>query len=93
VGVSGSTKIGRRVMIGGQAGIVGHIRIADGSRINGQSGVSKSLKVPDQAVTGTPAFEYGEALRAQAVFRNLPEMEKRIKELERILQQLQAEQF
>ena len=93
VGVSGSTKIGRRVMIGGQAGIVGHIRIADGSRINGQSGVSKSMKTPDQAVTGTPAFEYGEALRAQAVFRNLPEMEKRIKELERILHQLKIEQL
>ena len=93
VGVSGSTKVGRRVMIGGQAGLVGHIRIADGSRINGQSGVSKSMKTPDQAVTGTPAFEYGEALRAQAVFRNLPEMEKRIKELERILHQLKIEQL
>jgi UDP-3-O-[3-hydroxymyristoyl] glucosamine N-acyltransferase len=92
VGVSGSTKIGRRVMIGGQAGIVGHIQIADGSRINGQSGVSKSMKTPDQAVTGSPAFEYGAALRAQAVFRNLPEMEKRIKELETIVQHIRAEQ-
>ena len=92
VGVSGSTKVGRRVMIGGQAGIAGHIRIADGSRINGQSGVSKSMKTPDQAVTGSPAFEYGAALRAQAVFRNLPEMEKRIKELENILQQIRSEQ-
>ena len=92
VGVSGSTKIGNRVMIGGQAGIVGHITIADGSRINAQSGVSKSMKTPDQAVTGTPAFEYGSALRAQAVFKNLPEIEKRIKELERLVVQTRSEE-
>ena len=54
-GVSGSTKIGRQVMIGGQAGLVGHIQIADGSKINAQSGVSKSMKEPYTAVTGSPA--------------------------------------
>ncbi len=64
-GVSGSTKIGKNVMIGGQAGIVGHIQIADGSKINAQSGVSKSMKTPNTAVTGTPAFEYTSALRAR----------------------------
>jgi UDP-3-O-[3-hydroxymyristoyl] glucosamine N-acyltransferase len=90
-GVSGSTKIGNSVMIGGQAGIVGHISIADGTRINAQSGVSKSIKSPNSAVTGSPAFEYGSALRSQAVSRNLPDLEKRIKELEKILTQLLAE--
>ena len=73
VGVSGSTKIGNNVMIGGQAGLVGHIQIADGSKINAQSGVSKSLKEPYSAVTGSPAGDYTSSLRSQAVFRNLPE--------------------
>lgn len=91
VGVSGSTKIGNNVMIGGQAGIVGHIKIADGSKINGQSGVSKSIKTPNSAVTGSPAYDYTAALRSQAVSRNLPELEKRIKELEKLVQQLQSE--
>jgi UDP-3-O-[3-hydroxymyristoyl] glucosamine N-acyltransferase len=86
-GVSGSTKVGKNVMIGGQVGIVGHITIADGSRINAQSGVTKSIKFP-LAVTGSPAFNYAAALRAQAVSRNLPELEKRIKELEKQIQQL-----
>ncbi len=86
-GVSGSTKVGKNVMIGGQVGIVGHITIADGSRINAQSGVTKSIKYP-LAVTGSPAFNYAAALRAQAVSRNLPELEKRIKELEKQIQQL-----
>lgn len=87
-GVSGSTKIGNNVMIGGQAGIVGHIQIADGSKINAQSGVSKSIKAPNSAVTGSPAFDYTSTLRSQAVARNLPEIEKRIKELEKLVKQL-----
>lgn len=90
-GVSGSTKIGSHVMIGGQAGIVGHIQIADRSKINAQSGVSKSIKVPGGAVTGSPAFDYTSALRSQALSRNLPELEKRLKELEDLVKQLLAE--
>lgn len=89
-GVSGSTKIGNNVMIGGQAGIVGHIHISDGSKINAQSGVSKSIKTPNTAVTGSPAFEYTSALRSQALNRNLPELEKRISELEQIIKSLRA---
>ncbi len=90
-GVSGSTKVGNNVLIGGQAGIVGHITIADGSKINAQSGVSKSIKAPNTTVTGSPAFDYTSALRSQAVSRNLPEMEKRVTELEKLVQQLLAE--
>ena len=90
-GVSGSTKIGNNVMIGGQAGIVGHLQIADGAKINAQSGVSKSIKTPNSAVTGSPAFEYTSALRSQALSRHLPDLEKRIKELEKLVQQLMAE--
>ena len=89
-GVSGSTKIGNNVMIGGQAGIVGHIQIADGSKINAQSGVSKSLKNKNMAVTGTPAYEYSASLRSQALIRKLPELEKRISDLEKIIKELQA---
>ena len=90
-GVSGSTKLGKNVMVGGQVGIVGHIQIADGSKINAQSGVTKSMKTPNSAVTGSPAFEYTSALRAQAAARKLPEFEKRIIELEKLIQQFLAE--
>lgn len=90
-GVSGSTKIGNNVMIGGQAGLVGHIQIADGAKINAQSGVSKSIKESYGAVTGSPAGDYTSALRSQAVFRNLPQLEKRIQELENIIKQIMAE--
>ncbi len=90
-GISGSTKIGNKVMIGGQAGIVGHINIADGSKINAQSGVSKTIKEPDKIVTGSPAFDYSTALRSQAIQRNLPALEKRVMELEKLINQLMKE--
>src|SRR5450631_1962588 len=90
-GVSGSTKLGKNVMVGGQVGIVGHIQIADGSKINAQSGVTKSMKIPNSAVTGSPAFDYTSALRAQAAARKLPDFEKRIIELEKLIQQFLAE--
>ncbi len=92
-GVSGSTKIGNNVMNGGQAGVVGHIQIADYSKINAQSGVSKSIKIPKSAVTGSPAFDYTSALRSQALTRNLPDMEKRITELENQIKLLLEERL
>ena len=89
-GISGSTKVGKGVMIGGQVGIVGHINIGDGAKINAQSGVSKSVEA-GKAVTGSPAHDYTSALRSQAISRKLPELEKRIKELEALVKQLMSE--
>ena len=92
-GISGSTKIGKGVMIGGQAGLAGHLQLADGSKINAQAGLGKSLKIPGTAVTGSPAYDYGQAIRSQAIARNLPEMEKRIYELEALVKQLILEKI
>ena len=89
-GISGSTKLGKGVMIGGQVGIVGHLLIGDGAKVNAQSGVSKSVEA-GKAVTGSPAYDYTSALRSQAAARKLPEMEKRLKELERIVAEMQKE--
>ena len=84
-GISGSTKIGKNVIIGGQAGLAGHLQIADGTKINGKSGVSKSIKKPNTSVTGTPAIDYSTSMRIQALNRNLPELEKRLKDLEKLV--------
>jgi UDP-3-O-[3-hydroxymyristoyl] glucosamine N-acyltransferase len=89
-GISGSTKLGTGVMIGGQAGIAGHLQLADGAKVNAQAGLGKSLK-PNMAVTGSPAYNYNQAIRAQAMARNLPEIEKRVQDLEQLVKQLLAE--
>lgn len=78
-------------MIGGQVGIVGHILIEEGTKINAQSGVTKSVKQKNTAITGSPAYDYTSALRSQALARSLPQMEKRIAELEKLVQQLLQE--
>lgn len=90
-GVSGSTKIGKYVMIGGQTGVAGHISIADGTKINGQSGITKTVKGNNRTLTGTPADDFTPFMRIQAHVRNLPDLEKRVKELEKMVQQLLAD--
>jgi UDP-3-O-[3-hydroxymyristoyl] glucosamine N-acyltransferase len=82
-GIAGSTKIGRNCMIGGQVGIVGHIAIADGVKIAAQSGIGHSITTENEIVQGSPAFNISEYKRSYVVFRNLPQIEKRISDIER----------
>ncbi len=84
-GISGSTKIGKNVMMGGQVGVAGHISIADGTRVGGQSGISKSILAQNTSIDGTPALEFKDSLRAKVVYRRLPDLEKKIKELEQLI--------
>lgn len=87
-GVSGSTKIGDNVMIGGQVGLTGHIHVADGVKITAKSGVTKTVKMANVTLTGNPAAEQKQSLRSQVYIKNLPELEKRVQELEILVQQL-----
>ena len=87
-GVSGSTKIGKNVMVGGQAGFAGHIAIADGIKIAGRTGVTKSFMTANMTLTGYPAADQKQSLRSQVYVKNLPELEKRVQELEILVQQL-----
>lgn len=82
-GIAGSTRIGNQCQIGGQAGFVGHIEVADGVKVQAQSGVAASIKEEGRKVYGYPALSYQDYLRAYALFRQLPDLEKRIRELER----------
>jgi UDP-3-O-[3-hydroxymyristoyl] glucosamine N-acyltransferase len=84
-GISGSTKIGKHNMIGGQVGVVGHIHTANGTKVGAQSGITKSITTPNTSVNETPAFDYKASLKSQAIFRNLPDLQKRILELEQQL--------
>lgn len=84
-GVSGSTKIGENVVLGGQVGVVGHISIAKGSQVQAQSGINRSILEENKKWGGSPAFPYSNELRSQVLYSKLPELEKRITELEKQL--------
>ncbi|MGJ1195012.1 UDP-3-O-(3-hydroxymyristoyl)glucosamine N-acyltransferase [Sphingobacterium spiritivorum] len=85
-GVSGSTKLGEHVVLGGQVGVVGHITIADRSQVQAQSGINRSITVVGKKWGGSPATPYQSQLRSQVIYARLPELEKRISELEQLLQ-------
>ena len=82
-GVSGSSKIGKNCMFGGQVGLIGHITIADGVKIAAQSGITKDIKEEGIVIQGSPAFEFGPYQRSMAIFRNLPKLQGQINELEK----------
>lgn len=89
-GVAGSSKVGNDVLIGGQVGIVGHIHIADGTQIQAQSGVTNNSK-ENAKLYGSPALDYSKYLRSYAVFRNLPDLDKQVKELQQRLAEMEKE--
>ncbi|MCC3156951.1 UDP-3-O-(3-hydroxymyristoyl)glucosamine N-acyltransferase [Hymenobacter sp. 15J16-1T3B] len=89
-GISGSTKIGNYCVLAGQVGIVGHITLADRTTVTAQSGVGKSVKEEGTFLQGAPAFNLRDSLRANAVFRHLPEMERRLLKLERAQEKADA---
>ncbi len=81
-GISGSTKIGAQCILAGQVGIVGHITLADGTKVGAQAGVSKSVKEEGQSLSGSPATDLKAHLRALSLLRKLPEFEKRLESVE-----------
>lgn len=90
-GIAGSTKIGRNVQVGGQTGFIGHIQIADGTRLQAQSGVMQNIEEENQILYGSPAFERRAFLKSYILFKQLPEMAERIRNLEKELVSLRGD--
>ncbi|RSK44996.1 UDP-3-O-(3-hydroxymyristoyl)glucosamine N-acyltransferase [Hymenobacter rigui] len=82
-GISGSTKIGDFCVLAGQTGIAGHLSLANRTTVTAQSGVGKSIKEEGILLQGSPAFQLRDSLRANAIFRHLPDLERRLTQLER----------
>ncbi len=86
VGISGSTVVGDRVIMAGQVGVNDHIEIGSGAVLGGQAGVISD--VPEgQFYSGYPARPHAQAMRVYAALRRLPTLEKRIRQLEKLLEQ------
>lgn len=80
-GISGSTKLGNFCILGGQVGLVGHIELGDGAKIGAQSGVNHDIPA-GAYVRGTPAYPFMQAHKMDILKEKLPEMNKRIQEIE-----------
>jgi UDP-3-O-[3-hydroxymyristoyl] glucosamine N-acyltransferase len=81
VGISGSTELEDYVTIGGQAGLVGHIRVGKGAMVGAQSGVTKTIP-GEGVVMGTPAIPLNVFKRINAFVQRLPQLAQRAKDLE-----------
>jgi UDP-3-O-[3-hydroxymyristoyl] glucosamine N-acyltransferase len=89
VGVAGSSTIEDGVTLAGQVGVAGHITVGKGTIATAQTGIPNSLE-PGSFVSGYPAIDNRDWLKAAAVFRKLPELKKIIADLERRLAELEA---
>lgn len=90
-GIAGSTKIGKYCMIGGQVGIAGHLKIPDKTNIAAQSGLNSGPKKEGTALFGSPAIAYKDFLKSYVGFKKLPELMKRLQELETEVKILRSE--
>jgi UDP-3-O-[3-hydroxymyristoyl] glucosamine N-acyltransferase len=82
-GISGSSKVGDNCMIAGQVGIAGHLVIANQTSLGAQSGVSKSIEEEGQRLLGYPAIDIKDYFRSYAVFKKLPDLNHRLRDLEK----------
>ncbi len=88
-GISGSTKLGKNCIIGGQVGFAGHITIADGTMFGAQAGQANSIEKPNQMFMGSPAFPLRDFQRSSIAFKSLPDLQKKVFELQRRIQELE----
>lgn len=91
VGIAGSTHVGSRVTLAGQVGVAGHLTIGDGAIVTAQTGIPGSVE-KGAIVSGSPAIENRAWLKSTAVFAKLPELQKRLRELERKVESLLGRQ-
>ncbi|HEX7373601.1 MAG TPA: UDP-3-O-(3-hydroxymyristoyl)glucosamine N-acyltransferase [Steroidobacteraceae bacterium] len=82
VGIAGSSTVGRRCMLGGQAGISGHLSICDDVALTGKTMVSRSITRPGVYSGNLPADEARSFRRNSARFQKLDELAKRVRRLE-----------
>ncbi len=87
VGLAGSTQVGNEVILSGQVGAAGHLTIGDRVIATAQTGIPSSVE-PGRIISGYPAIDNKDWLRASAVFAQLPQLNKQVRALKAELQEL-----
>jgi len=88
-GISGSTRLGENSVIGGQVGIAGHLVLAKGTQVGAQAGINFNTEENKQW-HGSPAQPLKEWMRSTVIFKKLPQVDKRVRELEAQVAELMA---
>ncbi len=91
MGIAGTSRIGSNCFIAGQVGIKDHITIGNNVKIGSKSGIDKN--VPDNEVRmGYPALPGIQFHRTAAVVKDLPNLARSVRELEKAIKELKGEQ-
>ena len=87
-GIAGTSKVGHNCFLAGQVDIADHVTVGNRVKVGSKSGIDKN--VPDGEIRlGYPALPGMQYHRSSAVFKNLPELARRVNELEKQLKELQ----
>jgi len=78
VGLAGSTQVGNNVILAGQVGVAGHCKIGDGVVATAQSGIPNDVPA-GRTVSGYPAIDNRQWLRAVVCFERLPEIFRKLR--------------
>ena len=88
-GLAGGSVLEKNVLLAGQVGISGHLTIHDNAVIYAQSGIGGDV-AEGAVMSGSPAFEAREWLRAITAFPKLPDLLKTVRQLEKRLDRLEG---
>lgn len=88
-GIAGSTKIGEGCMFGGQSGVIGHLTIGNNVSLTAKAGVSSNIK-DGETHMGFPNIPVGAYRRSHVVFKNLPDLQKKVFQLEQEIRALKG---
>jgi UDP-3-O-[3-hydroxymyristoyl] glucosamine N-acyltransferase len=88
-GLAGSSVLERNVLLAGQVGVSGHLTIHDDAVIYAQSGIGGDVPA-GSVLSGSPAFDAKEWLRAITAFPRLPELLKSMRQLEKRVRELES---
>ena len=80
VGLAGSTHVGKDVILAGQVGVAGHCHVGDGVIATAQTGIPNDVET-GKVVSGYPAIDNKQWLRAVAIFARLPELARSVRAL------------
>jgi UDP-3-O-[3-hydroxymyristoyl] glucosamine N-acyltransferase len=89
VGLAGSVVLGNHVTLAGQVGLAGHLTIGDNTIVMAQSGLNKDAP-PNSLLFGSPAYPHTEAKRIIAAIKHLPDTVAKLREVEKLLAELQT---